>query len=57
MTRTGVREVHLRAPREISSAARFRNPELGYDPGSRTVTSGEMVERVVRAVHRQSPAQ
>lgn len=51
VARTGVREVHLRAPVDLPSAARFRNPELDYDRGSRTVTSGALVKDVVLAAH------
>lgn len=51
VARTGVREVHLRAPIGIPSAAQFRNPKLDYDRGSRTVTSGALVRDVVVAAH------
>jgi copper homeostasis protein len=57
VARTGVREVHLRAPIDLPSAARFRSPELGYDRGSRTVTSGALVRDVVLAAHGLGPAQ
>jgi copper homeostasis protein len=50
VARTGVREVHLRAPVDVPSAAQFRNPELDYDRGSRTVTSGALVKDVVLAL-------
>lgn len=51
VARTGVREVHLRAPVDLPSRARFCNPELDYDRGVRTVTSGVLVKDVVRAAH------
>jgi copper homeostasis protein len=51
VARTGVREVHLRAPVDVPSAAQFRNPKLAYDRGSRTVTSGALIEHVVLAAH------
>lgn len=40
---TGVREVHCRATRNVLTAARFGNASLGYDEGSRLVTSGAAV--------------
>lgn len=53
---TSVREVHLRAPVDLPSASRFRNPELDYDRGSRMVTSGALVRDVVLAAHSLGPA-
>ena len=48
VARTGVRDVHLRAPREVPSASRT-GPSV-YDPGHRTITSAEVVRDVVAAV-------
>lgn len=57
VARTGVREVHLRAAVDLPSAAQFRNPELDYDRGSRSVTSGALVKDVVLATHVLGPVQ
>lgn len=43
VARTGVPEVHLRAPLETPSRSRFRNPHLPYDSGSRTTTSAATI--------------
>ena len=45
---TGVCEVHGRAAETVVSAARFVNPALGYDEGTRSVTSAAAV-RAMRA--------
>ncbi|WP_149203552.1 copper homeostasis protein CutC [Actinotalea subterranea] len=45
---TGVRDVHLRAPREVPS--RSTTGPSAYDDGRRTVTSGELVRDVVAAL-------
>jgi copper homeostasis protein len=48
---TGVSEVHCRAAEKVSSAARFSNPSLGYDEGSRPATSKAAVKAMRAALH------
>lgn len=48
--RTGVSEVHCRAAESVSSAARFSNPSLAYDAGTREVTSGAVVRAMRQAL-------
>ncbi|WP_431219855.1 copper homeostasis protein CutC [Leifsonia xyli] len=48
LARTGVREVHLRAPHAVASAG--AGSPTAYDPGERDVTSAEIVRAVVAAV-------
>jgi copper homeostasis protein len=50
VARTGVPEVHLRAPAATPSRSRYRNPHLPYDEGTRTATSVETVRAVVAAL-------
>jgi copper homeostasis protein len=50
VARTGVPEVHLRAPAEVPSRSHYRNPHLPYDEGTRSTTSAETVRAVVTAL-------
>ncbi|MDN4598884.1 copper homeostasis protein CutC [Leifsonia virtsii] len=50
LERTGVREVHLRAQHAVPSAAAAAGTPTAYDPGTREVTSAEVVRSVVSAV-------
>lgn len=52
--RTGVSEVHCRAAETIGSAARFSNPSLAYDAGTREVTSGAVVRAMREALDSSS---
>ncbi|HEY3548593.1 MAG TPA: hypothetical protein VGK17_21170, partial [Propionicimonas sp.] len=48
VARTGVRDVHLRAPAEVPSPS--RTGTTAYDSGTRTVTSGEQIRDVITAL-------
>jgi copper homeostasis protein len=52
VARTGVPEVHLRAPAVVPGRSRHRNPHLGYDTGERTVTAAEPILDVRRRLSR-----
>lgn len=53
--RTGVGEVHLRAPHTVATAG--AGAPTAYDPGERDVTSGEVVRAVVDAVREATSEQ
>jgi copper homeostasis protein len=54
VARTGVPEVHLRAPAQTPSRSRYRNPHLPYDAGTRTTTSVETVRAMAAALQHPS---